>query len=317
MTIDADIAAGVEARLRAAWVRLEPGAGALPSPRPIGRVAAFSDDVVRGRRHAVRAVLGDTPSGWSVDLRDSSDADVDAPAVDRDDALAAAALAFGDALGLARPDARLTERLTLLLEPRSWVGGSRPAPAIARAFGVARVYDAVLGALAHAWPDCARAGSCSLGAIVVAQLDHDWLLDVVPGGRGADVRGDGGPWPGPVLAPGTLQACDGVVVTTAMREASGGGGARRGGDGTLARYHFVRAGRLEVAIDRVSNPPHGLDRAGPPEPAQLRLLLPDHEPRALAPWRAHEIPAGATVEVATAGGAGHGFPGWGIDFEWS
>ncbi|MBX7078806.1 MAG: hydantoinase B/oxoprolinase family protein [Nannocystaceae bacterium] len=317
MTTDAEIDARVDALLRGAWVRLGAGAGELPALRPIGRVAAFSDDVVRGRRHAVRAVLADTGAGWSVDLRDSSDADADAPAVDREDALLAATLAFGDALGLARPDARLGARLALTVEPRSWVGAARGSAAIARAFGVARVYDAVLGALALAWPDRARAGSCSLGAIVVARVDDGWLLDVVAGGRGADVHGDGGPWSGPVLPPGTLHGCDAITVTTALREASGGGGARRGGDGTLARYHFARAGRIEVAIDRVSNPPHGLDRAGPPEPAAVRLLLPEHEPRALAPWRAHEVPAGATVEVATAGGAGHGFPGWGIDFEWS
>ena len=70
-----------------------------------------------------------------------------------------------------------------------------------------------------------------------------------------------------------------------------------------------------VAIDRITNPPHGIDRAGPPQPAELWLEPPDGEARRIPAWTDVALPSGATLVVRTAGGAGHGFPGWGVDWD--
>jgi 5-oxoprolinase (ATP-hydrolysing) len=107
-----------------------------------------------------------------------------------------------------------------------------------------------------------------------------------------------------------------VVVHHAARPESGGGGARCGGDGVVARYEFAAPMRVRVALDRITNPPHGLDRAGPPLCSELTRIDRLGASHRIAPWQTHSLGAGEAIEVRTAGGAGHGFPGWGIEFEW-
>ena len=71
-----------------------------------------------------------------------------------------------------------------------------------------------------------------------------------------------------------------------------------------------------LAFDRTTNPPHGVDRAGPPEGTEATLKRPtDAEARPVQPWAELPLPAGSVLEVRTCGGAGWGFPGYG-DIEW-
>lgn len=309
-----------DAILLAARKQLHEGTTALELPA-FDRGAACSDDLwVDGARFLVRASLrpGDGASRWIVDLQDSSPAS-DRVALGLDPELVrfAAVAAFSDALGLEHADARLRGALALLTDDSTWVGRAPAGDACARLFGAARVFDAIRGALALAWPTRARAASCSLGAIVIAGQDADALVDVVPGGRGASVDEAGtSAWPGPLLTAGPLRPRAGITPDHAARPESGGGGARHGGDGVIARYRFDSPTRVRVALDRITNPPHGLDRAGPPLCGELLRIDRAGDAHPLAPWQHHTLGAGETLEVRTAGGAGHGFPGWGIDFDW-
>lgn len=285
---------------------------------------SFSDDLMRadGGRLGVRVRVTDREDGgYVIDLRDS-----DLPEgeerfrLGEGRARTACLLALGHALG--QPPARAwASRLELLTDPATWVGtdegGTDPA---ALAFGMARTTDALLGALANAWPGRVGAGSCSLGAIAQLSVDDRVVLtEVLPGGEGGRPdRVGSDAWPGlivPAASPGAL-TLDGVTATSQLREGSGGTGKHAGGRGIVRSYRIERPGRACVAFDRTRNPPHGIDRAGPPAGTEVWLHLPGQDrPRAVEPWHPVELPAGARLEVHTCGGAGWGFPGYG-DIEW-
>ncbi len=316
---DADLLAASTAVL-AAFVRPTIGAGTPVLSRRLGRGVAFSDDLVLpSETLKVRVRIDDADeSTWRVDLRDCSPRTDATPwaIASADDARLAAVLAFSTFGDTPEPDARLFDAIAVELEPSSWVGGTQASddPCF-RAFAIARIYDAIAGALEKAWADRGRAGSCSLGAIVVARSEGGELVDVVPGGRGGDAKAAGTSWPGPLLPAGLLRACEAITVVHATRPESAGFGARSGGDGTIARYELAAPTCMRIAIDRQTNPPHGLDRAGNGAPARLSVIEPDGSRRELAPWHTHLLERGNVVEVATAGGGGHGFPGWG-DIDW-
>lgn len=292
------------------------GREALPS---VG-VAAFSDDIepTPGDRVAVRVCLRDRPGGGLVvDLRDSSARTrTSAPfELDREDVSVAVVLALSSALqGTPRADARLLASLELLYAPESWIGvGRSSAHQAARAMAMARVFDAVSGALAQAWPMRVGAGACTLGAVIELGVPGELVREVLPGGEGAQPDRPGRhAWSGPIL---------GTRVTASMpawlrleqrpRTGSGGGGARAGGDGIVRSYAVERSVTARVALDRRANPPHGLDRAGPPLGARLGIVTPDGHVREAAPWTDLVLPAGHRLVVETSGGAGHGFPGYG------
>jgi N-methylhydantoinase B/oxoprolinase/acetone carboxylase alpha subunit len=286
--------------------------------------ASFSDDLTRpgGERLGVRARLTDRDGGgYCIDLRDSDELDPTGRfglACER--TLTACLLALGHALG-EPPSRAWSDRVELLTDSGTWVDtDDRGCDPAAVAFGMARTFDAVLGALANAWPGRVGAGSCSLGVVVELRAGETVLLtEVLPGGEGGRPdRPGASAWAGPILPstwndPPTL---DGVNLEGALREGSGGGGKRSGGDGVIRRYLVHRPLLAQLAFDRVHNPPHGIDRAGPPAGTEVWLHLPGIErPRAVAPWTTVELPTGSRLEILTCGGAGWGFPGYG-DIEW-
>jgi 5-oxoprolinase (ATP-hydrolysing) len=290
--------------------------------------ASFSDDLALpgGGRLGVRVRLLDRDGGgYSIDLRDSDELDATGRfALDRERTRTACLLALGHALGEA-PSRAWAERIELLTEPGTWVDADdRGCDPAAIAFGMARTFDAVLGALANAWPGRVGAGSCSLGAVVELRVgdpasEAALLTEVLPGGEGGRPdRPGASAWSGPILAStwDAVPTIEGLTIEGSLREGSGGGGKRDGGDGIVRRYRTERPLLARLAFDRVRNPPHGIDRAGPPRGTEAWLHLPGTErPRAVEPWTTVDLPAGATLEVLTCGGAGWGFPGYG-DIEW-
>lgn len=305
-----------------AWLPAAPPPAGASVHVPVGRGGcSFSDDLQRpagGGRIAVRVRITDRDhDGWTLDFRDS-DSPGGSPAFSLSEASAitAAAIAFGAALGEPNPIA--TSRLSVEIDESTWIGsGDAQDPAVV-AFGLARVFDAVSGALANAWPGRVGAGSCSLGAIVAIESDGERVLEVLPGGEGATPRAPGrDAWSGPIVA---TRLCDSppawLAIEHALREGSGGVGARRGGEGIRRAYRVARHAIARVAIDRLDNPPHGIDRAGPPVGARLGVRLPGGEIVAARPWARVELRKGSTLIVETSGGAGHGFPGYG-EIEWS
>lgn len=297
--------------------------------------ASFSDDLALPGvgRLGVRVRITDrVGGGYVVDLRDSDTLDPTGRfALARERTQTACLLALGHALG--EPAAQGWQgRIELLTEPGTWVDADDlPCDPVAIAFGMARTFDAVLGALGNAWPGRVGAGSCSLGAVVelrgLAEPDDTdlpsagdvLLVEVLPGGEGGRPDRTGKPaWPGPIL-PSTWHlapSLEAVTLEGHLREGSGGDGKHRGGDGVIRRYHAHRPLVASLAFDRVRNPPHGIDRAGPPLGTEAWLHLPGADrPRAVEPWTTIELPAGSRLEILTCGGAGWGFPGYG-DIEW-
>lgn len=286
--------------------------------------ASFSDDLALpgGERLGVRVRLTDRDDrGLCIDLRDSDELDASGRfGLARERTLTACLLALGHAVG-DTPSRAWSDRIELLTDPSTWVDADdRRCDPAAIAFGMARTFDAVLGALGNAWPGRVGAGSCSLGAMVELRGgDEVVLTEVLPGGEGGRPdRPGSSAWPGPILAStwDVTPIVEGITIEGVLREGSGGDGKRRGGDGIIRRYHIRRPLHATLAFDRVKNPPHGIDRAGPPLGTEAWLHLPDAErPRALEPWTTIDLPPGSRLEILTCGGAGWGFPGYG-DIVW-
>ena len=290
---------------------LEPATEALPV-LPQAPLSAFADSLEPDRGPIRLCVVAQTiDARLQLDFRDS-DALLDDPFVlTPDQAMVAAAAAVADALEAPRRSAAWAEHLRLRTEGTRLGSPSSAADVTATAMLMARVYDVVAGALSQAWPQRVGAGSCSLGAIVSIDGDEE----VIGGGEGGRPdRAGRSEWPGPILDARPFTNVRGVEIESRVREGSGGGGARSGGDGQVRVYKFREPKTVRIAIDRRRNPPHGIDRAGPPEPARA-MLNRDGGPQAAPVFRDLAVRAGETLTVETAGGAGHGFAGYG-DIEW-
>ena len=291
---------------------------------PIGRGGhSFSDDVTLpgGRRLGVRVRLVDREGGgYGIDLRDSDEPGADCPlGLSHDRALDACLLALGTALGV-EPNASWRDQVELWTDPGTWIGGNDASDPAALALGMARTFDAVLGALANAWPGRVGAGSCSLGALVqLSDGDAVVLTEVLPGGEGGTPKGPGrNAWAGPILPNDWEQppTIDGLSIEGEARTGSGGTGKHDGGNGIVRRYRAERDLVARLVFDRVANPPHGIDRAGPPHGTLVHLEPPDLSTRRrVEAWTDVPLPAGSTLVVQTCGGAGWGFPGYG-EIEW-
>lgn len=301
-------------------------AGAWPK---IGRGGnSFSDDLSLGGRQrlGVRLRITDREGGgYCIDLRDCDDALPDRRfALSAPRALTACLLAIGDATGHS-PHLGWASRIELLTDPHTWIGGEDSTDFAAIAHGMARTYDTLLGALGNAGAGKVGAGSCSLGAIVElrepgAESSAEAVLtEVLPGGEGGQpTRAGRSAYAGPILPncwdqPATIE---GVTIEGELRQGSGGHGKQMGGCGVIRRYRIERPLVARVAFDRVDNPPHGVERAGPPLGTVVTLQGPgDTSPQTVLPWTDLPLGPGACLTVQTCGGAGWGFPGYG-EIEW-
>lgn len=300
---------------------LAPGPGG-PNPATQRGPTAFGDDIPVGPRVAVRVRLTKQDGRILFDYTDSDPVRVGEPrfALPHEAVVTATTMAVNDVLGLPLDAAAARGLFEVQTDPGTWVGAETPSDdPVTTAFGTARVYDVALGAMANAWPSKVGAGSCSLGAIVsiVSDPPEDTRYqDVLEGGRGASPTENGTDrWAGPVLEASRARLPSWLSVTESIREGSGGIGARTGGRGLERTYTATCPTRVRVAIDRVTNPPHGIDRAGPPHPAEVFVRDQAGQARRIAAWVEHTLDTGSTLVVRTAGGAGHGFPGWGVDWD--
>ncbi len=304
---------------------LAAGDGPL-APIPAAPLASFADDIVLAddRRLAVRVVAHGSEGRITLDFRDSAPSD-DARGfgLDQEGVELASLLALSHALDQ-RADPRWSPSLTVVTTSTSWVGHGPSADPGHQAFSLARVFDAVLGALAMAWPGRVGAGSCTVGAVVELTSGSETITEAIPGGEGATpARAGRSGWQSPVLGRvGTAGFASWLSVTQRSRARSGGGGARIGGDGVVRTYTVSAPATVQVGIDRVHNPPHGIGRAGPPSAGRVWIGRPGEDPTpsfnpdSLSPWIDHPLSAGDTLVVETAGGAGHGFGGYGdIEFD--
>ncbi len=297
------------------------GAGdeALP-PLPAAPIGSFGDDIaLPGRaRLRVRVVAKGAKDRLSLDFRDSDAAGArDGFGLDEDDLQLVCALAVAEALRTG-PDRRWLDRIDVLHDAGSWVGGVAATDPGRRAFSLARAFDAVLGALAACWPTRVGAGSNTVGAVVELCAGEDRLCEAVSGGEGATPSRNGRPgWSSPILGMvSTAAFVPWLSVTQRTRMQSGGGGARVGGNGVERTYAVTRDVTAIVGIDRVSNPPHGIDRAGPPKPSLAMTVDGSGASEPVLPWSPFTLRAGSTLHIETAGGAGHGFGGYGdIEFD--
>ena len=289
-----------------------------PDPKTMRQPTAFGDDIPHGRRVAVRVRLTSADGKLLFDYGDSDPVTEGRPAlalsfadVDR-----ATLAAVNSVLGVAADDRGAIERFEVQCDPDSWVGTDASSDDDAAvAFGMARVFDVALGAMANAWPSKVGAGSCSLGAIVRLTSGDESIVETLEGGEGATPTREGADrWAGPMQPPSRAEAAW-LETSESVRSGTGGLGARNGGAGIERRYTVARDAVGFVAIDRITNPPHGIDRAGPPKPAELWIESPAGVSRRVAAWTEHALTAGDTLVVRTAGGAGHGFPGWGVDWD--
>lgn len=291
--------------------------GSLP---PL-RLSAFCDDIelAKDDRIQIRVAIVTDGDGYRLDFSDSAPLDERSGpfGVSPVQVRVAATLAVGAALDVA-PTSALADRIQLECDAGSWIGGGTGSDPGRAATAMSRIYDAVWGALAQGWPSRVGAGSCSLGAIVELSADDERICEVIAGGEGAmpDRRGRSG-WAGPILTSNASARWPSWLdATQSSRIGSGGGGARRGGDGTIREYHLRADSIAVIGLDRRGNPPHGIDRAGPPTPARVTVTPAGGQPRPLETWVEHALVAGSVLRVETAGGAGHGFGGYGdIEFD--
>jgi|GEM_PF-1857081 len=287
---------------------------------PAAPLGSFGDDLVlpSGDRLSVRAVVRGDADRLVIDFRDSDPhARAEGFGLDPDDAALVGVLATCHALGVPT-DRRWLERVDIQIDPQRWIGHGPASDPGRRAMSLARAFDATLGALASSWPSRVGAGSCTVGAVVQLECDGEVVCEAIAGGEGATPsrRGRAG-WTSPVLGMvSTAAFVQWMSITQCSRLQSGGGGARHGGDGVERTYAVSRDTTAIVGIDRLLNPPHGIDRAGPPRPACVEYEDAAGSTVRVRPWTPFELPAGSTLRIETAGGAGHGFGGYGdIEFD--
>lgn len=294
-----------------------PPAPGDPNPGLLRSPTAFGDDIPAGRRLAVRVRLTAEDGMLHFDYSDSDPVPEVGPPFSLGEGRVAQATLAAINVVLDQPVATIPESPLCFetTDSASWIGRGDAEDDMLVAFGMARVFDVALGAMANAWPSKVGAGSTSLGAIVDFRSDGQSVRDIVEGGEGATPRRHGASaWLGPMHAMHRGEA-EWLTAEQRVREKAGGIGARHGGSGVRRTYAVTRDATVIVGIDRITNPPHGIDRAGPPQPAGLWIALPGEPPRRVAAWVEHEVPAGSRVVLETAGGAGHGFPGWGVDWD--
>jgi N-methylhydantoinase B len=99
-----------------------------------------------------------------------------------------------------------------------------------------------------------------------------------------------------------------VVEKVELAQDSGGPGQFRGGVGLDVVIRATEDAWLTSVVERTRNGAPGVDGGGGARPNGVTLEYPDGTPRSLSKATRVHVPKGATVEVRTGGGGGHGPP---------
>lgn len=205
--------------------------------------------------------------------------------------------------------------ITLRAPEGSLLNARRPAAVAAGNVETStRIVDVVLGALAQAVPTrvpAASHGSMNNLAMGSADPGAPWdYYETIGGGMGAGSEG-GGVDGVQTHMTNTLNTPVEVLESRfpvrieryALRRGSGGAGARKGGDGLVREFRFLRATHFTLLTERRVHAPWGVD--GGDDGAPGRNLL-NGEP--LPPKCERSAAAGDLLRIETPGGGGYGRP---------
>ena len=174
-----------------------------------------------------------------------------------------------------------------------------------------RIVDVLLGALAQAIPEripAASHGSMNNVAMGNNRPGNQWnYYETIGGGMGAGANG-GGLSAVQTHMTNTLNTPVEVLESTyplriqqyALRMGSGGEGKRKGGDGIVRRFQFLKQAHLSVLTERRHIAPWGSEGGEDGQPG-LNLLNANPMP---AKFQA-VVSAGDVLEIRTPGGGGY------------
>ena len=174
-----------------------------------------------------------------------------------------------------------------------------------------RVVDVLLGALGRAAASQGTMNNVTFG-------DESFgYYETIGGGAGATARAAGASAVHThmtntrITDPEVLEARYPVrLLEFSLRVGSGGAGRRRGGDGIVRRYRFLRPVTVSLLTERRSRGPFGLQGGGSGTPGRNRWLRCGAvEPEDLPGHAEIDLGAGDELWVETPGGGGFGFAG--------
>jgi N-methylhydantoinase B len=214
--------------------------------------------------------------------------------------------------------------LTVRIQEGNYMMARFPAPMASWGRTLPSVVDTILSALAPILPDRIPAAHLGvLGGTVVF-----FGVDPETGRRFVTQSIEGGGWGGRPYEDGesaSVSVCQGdvhnapvekmelrwplVVNRRALRVDSGGAGRFRGGLGLDVEVEGLVAGSWTLGdTGRHRYPPWGVHGGSPGMPSDSLLRLPTETAFTQVDLVRHEVPAGATAVIVTAGGGGWGDP---------
>jgi N-methylhydantoinase B len=212
--------------------------------------------------------------------------------------------------------------IRVVTQPGTLFHPERPAPSFIGGWASFAAIETIYRAIAAAMPEAVTASSGGCICALVwwgnrAATGEPWADGSPhPVGQGAQVGGDG--------ANALMHIAESATRVTPAEvwesrnpwllerveliPDSGGPGRHRGGLGVSYAYRALEPMWLTAVIERTRTAPWPLAGGGPGRSNRAELRLPDGERRPFAKATRLRVPAGALVELETAGGGGWGPP---------
>ncbi len=220
--------------------------------------------------------------------------------------------------------------VSVVLPPGSIVNPTYPAPVNARGVAIARIADAVLGALSAALPGTIPAAGCGHATVILAGGSEPATGRRFVGVLGGPLRSGTGARPAMDGLDVTdhdlsnsnhipLEVTEGELPVRYRRlelwQDSGGAGAWRGGLGYRAQVQWLRGeGVLALRGERQRFRPWGVQGGEPAPPCRWELVREDGEAESLPAKYLLSIRGGQALSYWSTGGGGYG-PPWRRDAE--
>ena len=214
--------------------------------------------------------------------------------------------------------------VSVILPPGSIVNPTFPAPVNARGVGIARIVDAVLGALSAALPATIPAAGCGHATVILAGGSEPETGRRFVGVLGGPLRSGTGARPAMDGLDVTdhdlsnahhipLEVTEGELPvryrTLELWQDSGGAGAWRGGLGYHAEVHWLRGeGVLALRGERQRFRPWGVHGGEPAPPCRWELVRDDGGSERLPGKHLLSIRGGQALRYWSTGGGGYGPP---------